>query len=284
MTIHSIDESPKTDNPGQVLRDLLSHLYPIDSKDNEKYHFLDEIDDALVSDGELKKVIYESVINYFTRRLLRLAQYKYDKNEEDNTGRSLDEIRSFLTHHTKLNKAHHLRISILLNIAAKQKRGGGKGLINGLLREAKEAGARCYICGREVSFLDKNDRFFAEVEHVWPLTMGGSNSESNLRISCKACNKEKASKVDSSDFHFEHLICRSYEGKESFTKDFDWHSKVASFMRSNSQCLLCGKTAKEGELMLFRSNSNDCWHYLNIDAYCQEHYEWVANAIGDYND
>jgi len=44
---------------------------------------------------------------------------------------------------------------------------------------------KCAICGRRTEFFD------GEVDHIKPLSKGGSNSPSNLQWLCSRCNKLK---------------------------------------------------------------------------------------------
>ena len=48
---------------------------------------------------------------------------------------------------------------------------------------------RCYICGRKMTFSHETD--FPTVDHIIPLSLGGSNKESNLAACCARCNQLK---------------------------------------------------------------------------------------------
>lgn len=49
-------------------------------------------------------------------------------------------------------------------------------------------GAYCYICNKN---LTKNE---ISLDHLVPLSSGGSNCLSNLKVCCKACNQIKSNK------------------------------------------------------------------------------------------
>lgn len=54
-------------------------------------------------------------------------------------------------------------------------------------------GAECYYCRDKL----KNKR--VNVEHIKPKSKGGDNSSNNMVLSCAACNKEKGSKLLTSE-------------------------------------------------------------------------------------
>jgi hypothetical protein len=48
--------------------------------------------------------------------------------------------------------------------------------------------------------------------------------------------------------------------------------EIALWAKSNFKCKICGKPASNvGKLKLSRINLDDSWHFLNIDAYCEQH-------------
>ena len=60
------------------------------------------------------------------------------------------------------------------------------------------AGFKCQACGAKPS--DSNDVELA-IDHIVPLSLGGSNDASNLQVLCAPCNGSKSNK-----FSFNHLI------------------------------------------------------------------------------
>ena len=61
-----------------------------------------------------------------------------------------------------------------------------------LLRLIKRDGPGCWICGRAVA-VEPN------IDHVIPLSRGGSNGMSNLKVACKKCNSIKGNKLPAPD-------------------------------------------------------------------------------------
>lgn len=57
-------------------------------------------------------------------------------------------------------------------------------------------GDRCYLCGRQVSDdVPFNHPLKANVEHVVPLSRGGSHDWGNVKVACMSCNVRKHAKV-----------------------------------------------------------------------------------------
>lgn len=54
------------------------------------------------------------------------------------------------------------------------------------MRLYQEANGRCRICGRTVQYRETS------VDHIIPLSLGGADSEDNIQLSCKICNRTKA--------------------------------------------------------------------------------------------
>lgn len=50
-------------------------------------------------------------------------------------------------------------------------------------------GGKCYMCGIELTL----DTF--ELDHLLPVAKGGSNSESNLAVSCRRCNRSRGTRM-----------------------------------------------------------------------------------------
>jgi 5-methylcytosine-specific restriction endonuclease McrA len=63
-----------------------------------------------------------------------------------------------------------------------------------LAKRIREEMGRCYMCGRQLTQKgDDVDR--ATVEHLWPLSLGGSSDEGNLIAACKKCNGGRENSV-----------------------------------------------------------------------------------------
>lgn len=65
------------------------------------------------------------------------------------------------------------------------------------MKIAVRDGGLCQLCGCEVTFDHKKRiQTLAEIDHVVPVVDGGSDDESNLRLTCRRCNQ--ARKVEAS--------------------------------------------------------------------------------------
>jgi hypothetical protein len=49
---------------------------------------------------------------------------------------------------------------------------------------------RCYICQKQV------DRFNFELDHLLPISRGGSSDPSNLAVSCRFCNRSRGNTIE----------------------------------------------------------------------------------------
>jgi|ERR1051326_714258 5-methylcytosine-specific restriction endonuclease McrA len=47
----------------------------------------------------------------------------------------------------------------------------------------------CYMCHRKVGYRE------LVIDHVIPITRGGSHSEGNMKVACPACNSRKGNKL-----------------------------------------------------------------------------------------
>ncbi|REH88586.1 HNH endonuclease [Staphylococcus felis] len=61
--------------------------------------------------------------------------------------------------------------------------------IKGLI---KRDGQKCYLCGNDVIFSENtNDDYYPSIEHVKPLSKGGTHTWDNVKIAHRKCNWEK---------------------------------------------------------------------------------------------
>jgi 5-methylcytosine-specific restriction endonuclease McrA len=74
---------------------------------------------------------------------------------------------------------------------AKRKR---RGTISSSKRERiyKRDGRRCMWCGRKDNLT---------IDHIVPLSKGGSNDDENLQTLCKSCNQDKADELPGTQVH-----------------------------------------------------------------------------------
>lgn len=260
-------------NPGEQLQLLLKDIYIPDPE--TKQTFISKVDEAFIAEGEFAQIIYDSTINYMVRRLITTADYIRRSCEENSSPdtKVITQLRKFLQKETKIpNKYIEKILSLLLEclkVRGKEVSPTAKKRIH---KSAKNRGLVCYICGNELNFEEINQYNSVEIEHVWPNAMGGISEETNLGVACMHCNKTKASNIDSSDFHYEEICLVSDKSDTHFSNELSKYFKIALWAKSKFCCVRCGKPASYmGELQFGRRNSNDSWHFLNIDAYCEQH-------------
>lgn len=55
-------------------------------------------------------------------------------------------------------------------------------------------GNKCYLCNREVEFSNSTiNPLYPNIEHVIPISRGGTHSWSNVKVACRYCNIHKSS-------------------------------------------------------------------------------------------
>jgi ribosomal protein S14 len=255
---------------GRQLQSLLKEVYPL-NKDISS--FVARIDNAFMAEGVFSEIVYESTINYMMRRLIKTSEYIKNKNRFSPDDKYIEEIRKYLKNYTNIPKDFTGRVLLLLIDCLKAtNQDPSKKDAKILLDKAKKESLRCYICGQELGFSQSGEYNSAEVEHVFPKSLGGSSDISNLKIACHRCNQIKTSHISSDDFHYEFISLSQHKDDENFSKEFSWEYRIALYLRSGCKCVVCGKEARtEGKLNLARIELNDSWHFLNIEAYCDKH-------------
>lgn len=268
-------------NPGKQLQELLKELYPFSQGKGSNFIF--QIDNALKAEGELSDLIYNSTINYMMRRLIFTAEFLRRKCEKKNLGEDkfILELRNFIKENTRISSRNLERVLVLLRECLKaRKKEIASSQKTRIHRGAKQRDERCYICGCQLDF-ERIEKFKSpEIEHLWPRSLGGLSEENNLKISCSKCNSNKRNYIDYSDFHYEEISIVSDEDDEHFSTEMTRQYELAIWAKSNFKCKICGKPASNvGKLKLSRINLDDSWHFLNIDAYCEQHSTLSKNLL-----
>jgi hypothetical protein len=259
--------------PGQQLQLFLQELYPPDLSDKDT--FANRIDEALYADGELSKLLYKSTINYMLRRLINTAEFIRRSCETEE--KFIGKLRDYIKDQLKIPGGKIEKLHTLLRECLKLKNKDVTPMKKkNLKKDAKNQNDKCYLCGCELDFdysnKEKND-FAPEVEHIWPKTMGGISESENLKICCSKCNRSKQYYIDYSDFHYEEIALVSDESESHFSTEMKRVYELALWSKSGFKCLTCQKPASYvGKLKFKRRNSDDSWHFLNIDSYCDLHF------------
>lgn len=257
-------------NPGLELKNFFKNLFPADKKNESS--FINRIDHALKADNSLQELIYNSTINYLIRRFVNTAEFirrKYDADEYEEPERLfIEELRHFIREETGIKGRDAEKLLAILLMCVKTKKQSRKTIKKRKFIKqnfSDRAELLCYMCGKSLT----EDE--VQIEHKFPKTMGGSNELSNLKIACEYCNNEKKNYIDASDFHYEHISLSTNDDDESFKLEFKRSYKIALWAKSDYSCALCGQPSEFiGRLNFVRRNPNDSWHFLNIDAVCEE--------------
>lgn len=266
-------------NPGARLRDLLSLILDYDPKSEAS--ILSRIDEIMAANGELALLTYSSLMNYVTRRLITASEYIKRKYSGDGYPSEyyIEKIRDYLELYTKIpSERREIVLALLLECLAARSRKVQSNVKRRMRQVAQEEGLKCYICGCDMDFSLQDEYLAAVIEHVWPNAMGGDRHLANLRLSCKKCSDNKRSYIDASDFHFEEMCLVDEEGDDDFSKKLTRQFKIAIWTKSQYSCILCGKPASQGGLRFARRDPNDNWHFLNIDAYCDDHLANISTS------
>lgn len=59
-----------------------------------------------------------------------------------------------------------------------------------ILRVVRRDNSICQVCGKAL----KDEEI--ELDHIIPVSKGGSSEESNLRVTCKQCNRKKSARIE----------------------------------------------------------------------------------------
>ncbi len=120
----------------------------------------------------------------------------YKKNQEERKNYSRKYYQAHLEEYTSYNKEYRQKELEYFREHARYRRAlevGARGNYTKVQWEARINffGRRCFNCGCNWDTLVPNDQ---TVEHMIPLSRGGSNWPSNLRPACRSCNSKKRTK------------------------------------------------------------------------------------------
>ena len=76
------------------------------------------------------------------------------------------------------------------------KRNGEPDLTISLHRLYRRDGGICQLCGKVLDFdRDPNDAEYPSIDHIIPLSKGGTHTWENVQLACRRCNWEKSDRV-----------------------------------------------------------------------------------------
>lgn len=82
----------------------------------------------------------------------------------------------------------------------------------------KRARGRCEYCQSRADYATET---FA-VEHIIPVSRGGTNELENLALACSGCNVAKSDKVEAFDLASNERVSLYHPRQQSWTGHFDW--------------------------------------------------------------
>ena len=65
-------------------------------------------------------------------------------------------------------------------------------------------GYKCQLCGRDMDYTAEYSSF--SVDHIMPLSRGGTNESDNLQTCCKSCNSRKGTKTTEEYIQYKHKV------------------------------------------------------------------------------
>jgi len=232
--------------------------------------FVGVVDSWFDEEGRLEKAFLDSLVFYVCRRLIVVSQ-SYVKQCLLSSGElNLEMLRISIVEYLEKTGFSNVDIEkltwLLMECVKESRKKIPRTKVRRIIKTAEKESKNCYICGCEIDYT-KQDKFKSpEVEHIWPKSMGGPNSDNNLAIACTKCNQRKKNKLGASDFHFESIMYKKKPSK------LNYEHKVSLLLKNESSCVYCGQSAaKQGELEFITSNEKEGWHFLNVETCCSEH-------------
>lgn len=89
------------------------------------------------------------------------------------------------------------------------------------IKVEKRANEKCEYCLSPMEF--STQRF--EIEHIYPISLGGKTILSNLALACRGCNGFKAARIQAFDKISNEKVTLFHPRKDSWNKHFAWDTK-----------------------------------------------------------
>jgi hypothetical protein len=85
-------------------------------------------------------------------------------------------------------------------------------------RVGQQAEYRCGYCrAHQIHILG-----LIEIDHIYPLSLGGTNDEANLWLACRLCNGYKSDQIDAIDPHSGEIVPLYNPRTQDWTQHFAW--------------------------------------------------------------
>lgn len=309
------------------MKKLDINVQGINHEIDSKFNLLNTIIKNEITDDSVYSLIkdHESLLNgmndkvfyYILRRLIYIGKFVKSKGIFDSTViLENDEIkniilREFNISNEKIDEIVNTLISLIGEISSNNVSGkldkpkSHKGAMH---KYALENNLRCYICGSEVDYYDKEAKNYREFEHVIPCSLGGNKTNKNIFIACAECNHAKSNYVSwvETGFSVKHNVFYNIETEnkdeilqiidsmedENFEKELLIEEKMERkinkdmiFIVSNMceyKCSICGVDNDiSDKTYIIKKEQNDYCHPLNLMTICdkclaQIDSNWVA--------
>ncbi len=263
------------DNPGKGVYELLRSIYLNHTNESEN-SILSIVDNILKAEGDVIETFQESILLYLTRRLIlfTISKDRYiRKNKIQDPSFLRKNVLSFLCTKTNIDSAHHgLLLELLLKTPAAKRKDVPQSLKRRLFNKAKDTNLNCYLCGRELDYVNSDRENSAIIEHIWPHALGGASIESNLKISCDKCSQKKETYLDAPDMHYENICLITDETDPHFICELNHRRRLTLLSKNQNKCSICDTSADiAGTLFISRSDPGDILHYFNSTTACNQH-------------
>lgn len=128
--------------------------------------------------------------------------------------------------------------------------------------------SRCQICGYK--FKNHQD---TSLEHVLPLSLGGTDDSSNWQLLCKKCNHAKSSLFGISSINRSFIVSDSKTFKhinlrcqlDSLPKNY----RYLVMEKSNRKCQKCNNSSTNKQLFVTIKNKNEIVSFDNLITLCE---------------
>lgn len=197
-----------------------------------------------------------------------------------------DAIKSFIKNNTFVSDSDVDRIQQLLK-SALTFRYSPRPKSEKKKRVRENSSGNCYLCGSRVHAGDE-----IEVDHVWPHSVGGQNTDENLRVAHAECAAIKADSATLADvllgkssyitppnglkFSAHQLTLWPHkisdkDGFNSYRSDVvSSNMRLAVFMKQEFKCASCSVEFSEaGEARMLNAADSPEWSVFNLSAYCE---------------